>query len=124
MIPFNIPPYVPECSVYVEQAIQNHKICGDGVFTKRCNEALKAIAGVPCALLTTSGTSALEMAQNSVRYSWTRKEVDQKLRDIMSSIYDASAAAAEEYGLGYDLIAGNDIASFKKIAQAMMAQGL
>ena len=62
MIPFNIPPYVPECSVYVEQAIQNHKICGDGVFTKRCNEALKAIAGVPCALLTTSGTSALEMA--------------------------------------------------------------
>ena len=68
--------------------------------------------------------SALEMAQNSVRYSWSRKEVDQKLREIMSAIYDASAAAAEEYGLGYDLIAGNDIASFKKIAQAMMAHGL
>ena len=68
--------------------------------------------------------SALEMAQNSVRYSWKRKEVDQKLQDIMSSIYDASAAAAEEYGLGYDLIAGNDIAAFKKIAEAMMAQGL
>jgi len=42
----------------------------------------------------------------------------------MSSIYDASAAAAEAYGLGYDLIAGNDIASFKRIAEAMMAQGL
>lgn len=68
--------------------------------------------------------SALEMAQNSVRYSWSRKEVDQRLREIMSSIYDASAAAAEEYGLGYDLIAGNDIASFQKIAQAMIAQGL
>ena len=68
--------------------------------------------------------SALEMAQNSVRYSWSRKEVDERLRGIMSSIYDASAAAAEEYGLGYDLIAGNDIASFKRIAQAMMAQGL
>ncbi len=68
--------------------------------------------------------SALEMAQNSVRYSWKRKEVDQKLQDIMSSIYDASAAAAEEYGLGYDLIAGNDIAAFKRIAEAMMAQGL
>lgn len=68
--------------------------------------------------------SALEMAQNSVRYSWTRKEVDERLRAIMSSIYDASAAAAEQYGLGYDLIAGNDIASFKRIAQAMMAQGL
>ena len=68
--------------------------------------------------------SALEMAQNSIRYSWTRKEVDQRLQAIMSSIYDASAAAAEQYGLGYDLIAGNDIASFKRIAQAMMAQGL
>ena len=68
--------------------------------------------------------SALEMAQNSVRYSWKRKEVDQKLQDIMSAIYDASVAAAEEYNLGYDLIAGNDIASFKKIAQAMLAQGL
>ena len=68
--------------------------------------------------------SALEMAQNSIRYSWSRKEVDERLRAIMSSIYDASAAAAEEYGLGYDLIAGNDIASFKRIAQAMMAQGI
>ncbi len=68
--------------------------------------------------------SALEMAQNSIRYSWNRKEVDEKLQDIMGSIYDASAAAAEAYGLGYDLIAGNDIAAFKRIAEAMMAQGL
>lgn len=62
MIPFNIPPYVPECSVYVEQAIQNHKICGDGVFTGRCNKALEQMTGAHRALLTTSGTSALEMA--------------------------------------------------------------
>ena len=68
--------------------------------------------------------SALEMAQNSVRYSWSHEEVEQRLRDIMNTIYDASAAAAEQYGLGYDLIAGNDIAAFKRIAQAMMAQGL
>ncbi len=68
--------------------------------------------------------SALEMVQNSLRYSWSRREVDEKLRGIMSSIYDASAAAAEAYGLGYDLIAGNDIAAFKKIADAMIAQGL
>ena len=68
--------------------------------------------------------SALEMVQNSLRYSWSRREVDEKLRGIMSAIYDASAAAAEEYGLGYDLIAGNDIAAFKKIAEAMIAQGL
>ena len=43
---------------------------------------------------------------------------------FMGSIYDASVAAAEKYGLGYDLIAGNDIAGFKRIAEAMMAQGL
>ena len=68
--------------------------------------------------------SALEMVQNSLRYSWSRQEVDSHLRKIMGDIYDASAAAAEEYGLGYDLIAGNDIAAFKKIASAMIAQGL
>ena len=68
--------------------------------------------------------SALEMAQNAVRYSWSRREVDEKLRAIMTGIYDASAAAAEEYGLGYDLIAGNDIAAFKIISEAMIAQGL
>ena len=68
--------------------------------------------------------SALEMAQNSIRYNWIRAQVDEKLRGIMSSIYDSSAAAAEEYGLGYDLIAGNDIAAFQKVSQAMIAQGL
>lgn len=62
MIPFNIPPYVPMCSTYVEQAIQSRKICGDGSFTRRCNEALEAFTHAPKALLTTSGTSALEMA--------------------------------------------------------------
>lgn len=80
-------------------------------------------------ILTAAGSggvavSALEMAQNSIRYSWTRKEVDERLRAIMSSIYDASDAAADQYGLGYDLIAGNDIASFQRIAQAMMDQDL
>lgn len=62
MLPFNIPPYVPRCSDYVTQVIQNRKICGDGPFTARCNEALEALTGAPKALLTTSGTSALEMA--------------------------------------------------------------
>lgn len=68
--------------------------------------------------------SALEMVQNSVRYSWSRKEVDDRLRSIMNNIYDLSAAAAAEYDLGYDLIAGSDIAAFKKISEAMIAQGL
>ena len=68
--------------------------------------------------------SALEMVQNSVRSSWSRKEVDDRLRSIMNNIYDRSAAAAAEYDLGYDLIAGSDIAAFKKISEAMIAQGL
>lgn len=62
LIPFNIPPFVPTCSEYVQQAMQNHKICGDGPFTKRCSAALEQLTTAPKALLTTSGTSALEMA--------------------------------------------------------------
>lgn len=69
-------------------------------------------------------TSALEMAQNSMRYSWEPEEVDQKLHSIMKNIHDASAKAAEEEGLGYDLVAGANIAGFKKVAEAMMAEGI
>ena len=69
-------------------------------------------------------TSALEMAQNSMRYSWQPEEVNEKLENIMKNIHDASAAAAEEAGFGYDLVAGANIAGFKKVAEAMMAQGL
>ncbi len=69
-------------------------------------------------------TSALEMSQNSMRYSWTAEEVDAKLHQIMKNIHDSSAAAAEKYGLGYDLVAGANIAGFVKVADAMMAQGL
>ena len=68
--------------------------------------------------------SALEMSQNSMRYSWTSEEVDEKLKQIMKNIHDNSAAAAEKYGLGYDLVAGANIAGFVKVADAMMSQGL
>ena len=68
--------------------------------------------------------SALEMAQNSLRYSWSRTEVDARLRCAMNAIYDASILATEKYGLGYDLIAGNNIAAFERIAKAMLAQGM
>ncbi len=68
--------------------------------------------------------SALEMAQNSMRYSWSEEEVDAKLKGIMINIHKVSVEAAEEYGLGYDLIAGANIAGFKKVANAMMAQGI
>ena len=62
MIPFNVPPYVGTELKYVKQAVENHKICGDGPFTKRCHTWLEE--NLPCqkALLTTSGTTALEMA--------------------------------------------------------------
>ena len=68
--------------------------------------------------------SGLEMSQNSERLSWTAEEVDAKLKTIMSNIHAASVEAAEEYGLGYDLVAGANIAGFKKVADAMIAQGL
>ncbi len=68
--------------------------------------------------------SALEMGQNSMRYNWTEAEVDNKLKQIMKDIHDHSANAAESYGLGYDLVAGANIAGFIKVADAMMAQGL
>ena len=68
--------------------------------------------------------SALEMAQNSMRYSWHAEEVDAKLKDIMINIHKVSVEAAEENGLGYDLVAGANIAGFKKVANAMMAQGI
>ncbi len=69
-------------------------------------------------------TSALEMSQNSMRYGWSAEEVDAKLKTIMKNIHDASAEAAKEYGLGYNLVAGANIAGFKKVAEAMIAQGL
>ena len=67
--------------------------------------------------------SALEMSQNSMRLGWSEEEVDAKLKVIMKNIHDASAASAEENGFGYDLVAGANIAGFKKVAQAMMQQG-
>ncbi|MBR5590838.1 MAG: NADP-specific glutamate dehydrogenase, partial [Anaerotignum sp.] len=68
--------------------------------------------------------SALEMAQNSMRYAWEGAEVDAKLVGIMKNIHAISVEAAEGAGMGYNLVAGANIAGFKKVAAAMMAQGL
>lgn len=68
--------------------------------------------------------SALEMSQNSMRYSWTSEEVDAKLHEIMKSIVNNSLAASEKYDLGFDLIKGGNIAGFEKVADAMIKQGL
>lgn len=69
-------------------------------------------------------TSGLEMSQNAQRMSWTFEEVDRKLRDIMSDIYKAVVAAAEEYGMAGNLVAGANIAGFLKVAEAMLSQGV
>ena len=68
--------------------------------------------------------SGLEMSQNSERLVWSAKEVDSRLKLIMKGIHDMSVAAAEEYGLGYNLVAGANLAGFKKVAEAMMEQGI
>ncbi|MBE6468624.1 MAG: NADP-specific glutamate dehydrogenase [Coriobacteriaceae bacterium] len=68
--------------------------------------------------------SALEMSQNSERLSWTFEEVDAKLKDIMVGIYHAAADAAAAYGHEGNLVVGANIAGFKKVAEAMMAQGV
>ena len=68
--------------------------------------------------------SALEMSQNSERLVWTEEEVDAQLKKIMTNIHKNSVEAAEEYGLGYNLVAGANLAGFKKVATAMMEQGI
>ena len=69
-------------------------------------------------------TSALEMSQNSMRYSWTFEEVDAKLKNIMINIYRNASEAAKEYGMPGNNAAGANIAGFLKVANAMMAQGI
>lgn len=69
-------------------------------------------------------TSALEMSQNSIRYSWTFEKVDLKLKDIMINIYQNSSQAAKEYGYADNLVVGSNIAGFEKVASAMYEQGI
>ena len=68
--------------------------------------------------------SGLEMSQNSQRLSWSYEEVDRKLHQAMIDIHNHSVAAAEKYGLGYNLVAGANIAGFEKVAEAMLVQGI
>ncbi|MCM1524275.1 MAG: NADP-specific glutamate dehydrogenase [Ruminococcus sp.] len=68
-------------------------------------------------------TSGLEMSQNSERLSWTFEEVDEKLHNIMISIFKACDGAAKEYGMEGNYMAGANIAGFLKVAEAMKAQG-
>ena len=69
-------------------------------------------------------TSGLEMSQNSLRLSWTREEVDERLENIMIAIHKQCFEAAEEYGQSGNLVMGANIAGFIKVADAMLDQGL
>ncbi|MBN2261163.1 MAG: NADP-specific glutamate dehydrogenase [Clostridiales bacterium] len=103
---------------------------GEGANMPTTNEALKYllesnILVAPAKAANAGGvaTSALEMSQNSMRYSWTFEEVDAKLQNIMVNIHKSAMEASKEYGFGYNLVAGANIAGFKKVAEAMIAQG-
>ena len=70
-------------------------------------------------------TSGLEMTQNSLRYNWTRTEVDEKLKEIMANIHDACIEYGKDEETGYiDYVKGANIAGFVKVADAMLAQGV
>ena len=86
----------------------------------------QGIAIAPSKAVNAGGVSVsgLEMSQNSMRYSWTAEEVDEKLHQIMKNIFANSVAAAEKYGMAGNLVAGANIAGFLKVADAMLAQGV
>ena len=69
-------------------------------------------------------TSALEMSQNSMRYSWTFEEVDAKLKDIMEGIFEKCDTASKKYGHEGNYVMGANIAGFEKVADSMMAHGI
>jgi glutamate dehydrogenase (NADP+) len=69
-------------------------------------------------------TSGLEMSQNSLRMSWSREEVDQKLEGIMVNIHKNAFETADKYGMPGNYVAGANIAGFLKVAEAMQAQGM
>ena len=68
--------------------------------------------------------SALEMSQNSMRFSWTFEEVDGRLKTIMTDLYHNASNAAAQYGMAGNLVAGANIAGFLKVADSMLAYGL
>ena len=115
-----------------EQIVANGtKYCVEVANMPTTNEAMaylksNGVIVAPSKAVNAGGVSVsgLEMSQNSMRYSWSDEEVDEKLRGIMAGIFHSSVDAAREYGLGDDLVAGANIAGFLKVARAMLAYGV
>ncbi len=103
---------------------------GEGANMPCTNEAVKyfiekGVLLAPAKAANAGGvaTSALEMSQNSSKYAWSFEEVDEKLKTIMKNIHLNCAKASDAHGLGYNLVAGANIAGFIKVANTMIAQG-
>ena len=109
-----------EAKYYIE--VSNMSTTNDAL--KYLKENLSAVGPSKAANAGGVAVSALEMCQNSMRYRWTEEEVNEKLGNIMKNIHDECASRALEYGLGYDLVSGANIAAFLRVAEAMMAQGI
>jgi glutamate dehydrogenase (NADP+) len=104
---------------------------GEGANMPSTPEAVAAFQGAgilfaPAKAANAGGvaTSALEMCQNSMRYSWTFEEVDAKLKNIMEGIFHNAFDASKKYGMEGNLVAGANIAGFMKVADSMLAYGL
>jgi glutamate dehydrogenase (NADP+) len=128
-------PCATQNDISIEEAkllVENGVIAiGEGANMPCTNEAVdyfleKGILVAPAKAANAGGvaTSALEMSQNSMRLSWTFEEVEEKLRNIMINIFEASKNAAEEYGHAGNYVVGANIAGFLKVADAMMSQGI
>jgi glutamate dehydrogenase (NADP+) len=99
---------MPSTPQAVEQFIANGTLFAPG---KAANAGGVAVSG-------------LEMAQNAQHVTWTREEVDERLRNIMKAIHAQAFETAEEYGQPGNYVAGSNIAGFVKVADAMLDQGL
>ena len=119
---------MPEAEAMVKNGLKYYVEVSNMPTTNDAMAYLKAngVIVAPSKAVNAGGVSVsgLEMSQNSMRYSWTAEEVDEKLHMIMHNIFKASLDAAHEYGLGDDLVAGANIAGFLKVARAMMAFGV
>ena len=128
-------PCATQNEIHIEDAkkivANGTKFVCEGSNMPTTNEALKylldnkVIVG-PAKAANAAGvaTSALEMAQNSMRYYWTFEEVDAKVKHIMVDIFKACESAAKEFGMEGNYVAGANIAGFLKVAKAMLAQGV
>lgn len=128
-------PCATQNDISLEEAkllVENNVIAiGEGANMPCTNEALNyflennvLVAPAKAANAGGVATSALEMAQNSMRLSWSFEEVDNRLKEIMVNIFNSSKEAAKEYGVEGNYVVGANIAGFLKVADAMMSQGL